>query len=38
VSRVLSGWESQGLVAGGRERIAVREPAKLKAIAERTPE
>jgi CRP-like cAMP-binding protein len=38
VSRVLSGWESQGLVAGGRERIAVKEPAKLKAIAERTPE
>lgn len=38
VSRVLSAWENQGLVAGGRERIAVTEPAKLREIAERTPE
>lgn len=35
VSRVLSGWEQQGLVDGGRERIVVKEPAKLKVIAER---
>ncbi len=38
VSRVLSGWEQQGLVAGGRERISVKQPARLKEIAERTPE
>jgi CRP-like cAMP-binding protein len=38
VSRVLSGWESQGLVAGGRERISVKQPAKLREIAERAPE
>jgi CRP-like cAMP-binding protein len=38
VSRVLSGWEQQGLVVGGRERISIRQPAKLKEIAERAPE
>jgi CRP-like cAMP-binding protein len=38
VSRILSNWESQGLVAGGRERISIREPAKLREIADRAPE
>lgn len=38
VSRILSNWEQQGLVAGGRERISVKQPAKLREIAERTPE
>ena len=38
VSRVLSGWEQQGLVSGGRERISVKQPARLKEIAERAPE
>jgi CRP-like cAMP-binding protein len=37
VSRVLSGWEQQGLVVGGREKISVKEPARLREIAERTP-
>jgi CRP-like cAMP-binding protein len=35
VSRILSSWESQGIVAGGRERISVRQPAKLRKIADR---
>ena len=35
VSRVLSGWEQNGIVAGGREKITVKEPAKLREIAER---
>ena len=34
VSRVLSAWESQGLVEGGRQRIVVREPHKLFMLAE----
>jgi len=38
VSRVLSVWEQQGLVGGGRERIAVKKPAKLREIAERGAE
>lgn len=38
VSRILSSWESQGLVAGGRERISIKEPAKLREIADRAPE
>lgn len=38
VSRVLSAWEQQGLVAGGRKRITIRQPAKLREIAERGPE
>jgi CRP-like cAMP-binding protein len=33
VSRVLSAWEKEGLVAGGRERIAVTDLAKLRKIA-----
>lgn len=34
VSRILSGWEAQGLVEGGRQRIVVRDPHGLFAIAE----
>ena len=36
VSRVLSGWEEQGLVTGGRERITIKQPARLREIAERS--
>lgn len=35
VSRVLSGWEQRGIVAGGREKITVKEPARLRELAER---
>jgi CRP-like cAMP-binding protein len=38
VSRVLSAWEQNGLVAGGRERVTVKEPGRLRQIAERAPE
>lgn len=34
VSRILSAWEQRGLVDGGRQRIVVREPEKLQALAE----
>lgn len=34
VSRLLSGWEAQGLVATGRRKITIREPHKLVKIAE----
>ena len=34
VSRVLSGWEDDGLVESGRARIVVRRPDRLSAIAE----
>lgn len=34
VSRILSGWEARGLVEGGRQRIVVRDPHGLFAIAE----
>ncbi len=37
VSRVLSAWEQQGLVSGGRERITIEEPGRLREIAERAP-
>jgi CRP-like cAMP-binding protein len=37
VSRVLSAWETQGLVEGGRQRIVVREPHKLFMLAEGSP-
>jgi len=33
VSRLLSAWEGEGLVAGGRERVVVRDPERLKAAA-----
>jgi CRP-like cAMP-binding protein len=38
VSRVLSAWESQGLVEGGRQRIVIREPHKLFLLAEGLPD
>jgi len=34
VSRILSGWESQGLVDGGRQRIVLRDPHKIFRLAE----
>jgi CRP-like cAMP-binding protein len=34
VSRMLSGWEPQGIVRGGRQRITVRNLDRLKAIAQ----
>jgi CRP/FNR family transcriptional regulator, nitrogen oxide reductase regulator len=37
VSRTLSSWEGQGIVEGGRQRITIREPAALIAIAEDRP-
>ena len=36
VSRILSGWESQGLVESGRQRIILREPHKIVVLAERS--
>lgn len=38
VSRILSAWEGQGLVEGGRQRIVIREPHKLVMLAERPDE
>ena len=37
VSRVLSAWEDQGLVAGGRQKITIREPHRLFMLAEGGP-
>lgn len=34
VSRILSAWEEKGWVAGGRQRIVLREPRKLLTLAE----
>ncbi len=34
VSRVLSAWESEGILEGGRQRIVVKKPHALVAIAE----
>jgi CRP-like cAMP-binding protein len=34
VSRILSAWEEQGLVGGGRQRIVVQDPHKLFLLAE----
>lgn len=34
VSRVLSGWEADGILAIGRERVVVRDPHRLVAVAE----
>ncbi len=34
VSRILSAWEQQGLVAGGRQRIVLRDPHRLFGLAE----
>jgi CRP-like cAMP-binding protein len=36
VSRILSGWESQGLVESGRQRIILREPHKIVVLAEQS--
>jgi CRP-like cAMP-binding protein len=35
VSRIMSAWEAAGVIAGGRQRIALRDKARLRAIAER---
>jgi CRP/FNR family transcriptional regulator, nitrogen oxide reductase regulator len=37
VSRTLSAWEEQGIVEGGRQKITIRQPAALLAIAEDQP-
>ena len=37
VSRTLSGWEQQGLIETGRERIVVCNPHGLVSIAEDLP-
>jgi hypothetical protein len=34
VSRLLSAWEDEGLVAGGRQRVTVTDPHALMLIAE----
>jgi CRP-like cAMP-binding protein len=34
VSRILSAWEQQGLIEGGRQRIVLRDPHRLFALAE----
>lgn len=34
VSRILSAWESEGIVEGGRQRIVLRDPHKLFGLAE----
>ena len=34
VSRIMSAWESKGLVSGGRQRLLVRNVAGLKALAD----
>jgi CRP-like cAMP-binding protein len=34
VSRILSAWETQGLVEGGRQRIVLRDPHRLHLLAE----
>lgn len=36
VSRILSGWEQQGLVESGRQRIVLREPHKIFVLAEQS--
>lgn len=37
VSRILSGWERQGLIRAGRRRVLIRSPQGLMAIAEDLP-
>jgi CRP/FNR family transcriptional regulator, nitrogen oxide reductase regulator len=37
VSRTLSAWEAQGIVEGGRQKITIRKPDALLAIAEDQP-
>ena len=38
VSRILSGWEGDGVVAAGRERVTIVSPHRLVQIAEDLPE
>ncbi len=38
VSRILSGWEAQGLVESGRQRIVIRDPHRLFILAEKIRE
>jgi CRP-like cAMP-binding protein len=38
VSRILSGWEQAGLVESGRQRIVLRDPEKIYALAEQAPD
>ena len=38
VSRILSAWEQQGLVESGRQRIVLRDPHRLFALAEQAPD
>ena len=38
VSRIMSAWETAGLVESGRQRIVVRDAARLLAVAESTPD
>lgn len=38
VSRIVSGWEREGIVAGGRERIVFRDGEALRRIAENSAE
>jgi CRP-like cAMP-binding protein len=38
VSRTLSAWEEQGIVEGGRQKITIRKPDALLAIAEDQPQ
>jgi CRP-like cAMP-binding protein len=35
VSRILSAWEAKGLVEGGRQKLLLRDPAGLQALADR---
>ncbi len=37
VSRIMSGWEQQGLIESGRERIVILNPHGLVTIAEDLP-
>jgi DNA-binding transcriptional regulator YhcF (GntR family) len=37
VSRVLSEWESQGIIESGRERVVIKRPHGLVALAEDLP-
>ena len=37
VSRILSGWEQAGLIESGRQRIVLREPERIFALAEQAP-
>jgi CRP-like cAMP-binding protein len=38
VSRILSGWEQAGLIESGRQRIVLREPERIFALAEQAPD